>query len=81
MASVVKLNDVWAMLNNCAAGHLRKQSREYWIVTYNKKTYRSLPLGPHGHRHNPEIESGHVRSLVRQLGIPSGCVEIYLDLR
>jgi hypothetical protein len=80
MAHVVKLNDIWLMLDACAPGHTRRPSREYWTVTFDGKTYRSLPLGPHGRRHNPDIEAGHVRSLIRHLGISKDCVEKHVDL-
>jgi hypothetical protein len=80
MASVVRLDDVFLMLDRCAAGHTRRASREYWRVTYNGKTYRALPLGSHGRRHNPEIESGHVRSLVRHLGIDRACADRFVNI-
>jgi hypothetical protein len=79
MARVVKLNDVWAMLDQCAPGYTKRASREYWIVGYCGKTYRTLPLGRHGRRQNPEIESGHVRSMARHFGILP-CASGLLDL-
>lgn len=80
MARVVKLNDVWAMLDDCASGHTKRASDHYWIVSYNSKTYRSLPLGPHGKRQNPDIEAGHVRSLVRHLQIPQDCASKHVNV-
>lgn len=80
MAHFVKLNDIWSMLDDCAKNHTRKASREYWAITFNGKTYRSLPLGPHGRRENPDTEAGHVRSLIRHLGISRECAEKHLDL-
>ena len=81
MASVVRLTDVWLMLKNCAKGHTKKASVEYWTVHYNGKSYRSLPVGAHGRRQNPEIESGHVRSLVRHLGISRNCADRFVELQ
>ena len=81
MAHVVRLDEVWRMLDACAEGYSKRESREYWIVSYNAKTYRSLPLGPHGRRHNPETEAGHIRALIRHLGVSKECAEKYLDLR
>ena len=80
MAHLVRLNDVWRMLDDCAKGHTKKPSREYWAITFNGKTFRSLPLGPHGRRQNPETETGYVRSLIRHLGISSDCAGRHLDL-
>lgn len=80
MAHVVKLSDVWRMLDACAAGYLKKASREYWTVTFNGKCYRSLPLGQHGRRENPDIETGHVRSLIRHLEISKDCAKNHVDI-
>jgi integrase len=30
---------------------------------------RSLPVGPHGKRHNPAIQVGHVKNMVKHFGI------------
>jgi hypothetical protein len=58
MGHLVKLHDVWKMLDACAPGHTKTASRHYWTVSFNKRSYRSLPLGAHGRRKNPEIETG-----------------------
>lgn len=81
MARVVDLEDVWRMLEACAPGYTKRASREYWTVRYNGKAYRSLPLGAHGRRHHPELEAGHVRSMLRHLGVAFGCAEAHLNLR
>jgi len=80
MAHLVKLNDVWRMLDGCAQGYTKMASRHYWTVGFNKRSYRSLPLGGHGRRKNPEIETGHVRALIRHLQIPEDCAAQYLNL-
>lgn len=80
MAHLVRLNDVWQMLDHCAAGHVKRSTEHHWVVSYNGKTYRALPLGPHGRRQNPEIETGHVRALLRDLRIARECADRYLDL-
>lgn len=66
---MVRLLDIWAMLDACAPGHVRRQGRHHWIVSYEGRTYHTLPLGPHGRRINPEIATGYVRSLARHLRI------------
>ena len=80
MAAVVRLKDVWRMLDACAPGHIRRVSDHYWIVSWNGKSYRSLPKGAHGRRDNPEIETGHVRALIRHLGISAQCAAKYVSL-
>lgn len=80
MARLIKLNDIWRMLAECAPGYERRESREYWTVKYNGKSYRSLPRGPHGRRINPDIETGYVRSLIRHLAIDLECAERSLNL-
>ena len=79
MPRLTPLLEIWRMLDACAPGHQRRASREYWTVKFNGKSYRSLPVGPHGRRVNPDIETGHVRSLARHLGILP-CAEEHLDL-
>jgi hypothetical protein len=76
---VIRLQDIWAMLDKCAPGHVRRKGKHHWIVAYQERTYRSLPLGPHGRRVDPEIETGYVRSLVRHLGIEE-CARAFLNL-
>ena len=76
---MIGLLDIWAMLDQCAPGHTRKQGKHHWIVTLGDKAYHALPLGPHGRRVNPDIETGYVRSLVRQPGIEE-CVRKFLHL-
>ena len=81
MAAVVKLKDVWAMLDDCLPDHSKKASREYWTISLNGKLpYRGFPSGKHGKRENPDIESGHVRSLVRYFGINSDCSDKHVNL-
>ena len=80
MPRFVRLNDVWRMLDGCLDGYVKSSSREYWTVTFAGRSYRSIPLGRHGHRHNPEIEAGHIRSLVRFFSINKTCVDLYVNL-
>jgi hypothetical protein len=80
MARVVRLNDVWRMLDNCLPGYERKESDHYWTVKYGGRSFRTVPLGAHGRRQNPEIESGYIRSLVRFFSIDQDCVRRFIDL-
>lgn len=57
------------MLQQCAPGYEKEAKTHNWHVKYSGKTYPTLPLGPHGRRQNPDIEIGHVRSMIRFFGI------------
>lgn len=66
---MIPLAEIWDMLDQCAPTHKRKQREHNWLITYNGKAFPSLPLGPHGARKNVSIEVGHVKKMVRFLGI------------
>ena len=70
----IRLRKVWAMLDVCALGYRRVKRTHNWWVMYGEKTYRHLPLGPHGKQTNPDIQIGHVKNMVRHLGI-DGCAK------
>jgi hypothetical protein len=74
----ISLKQIWAMLDHCAPGHTRSAKLHHWWITFGEKTYRSLPLGRHGRRANPEIEVGHVRKMVRHLSV-SDCAAKFLN--
>ena len=74
----VPLKDIWAMLDRCAPGHTRKLREHNYVVYYGKESFPSLPLGRHGKRENPAIEIGHIRQMVRQLGLDNECVKRHL---
>ena len=59
------------MLDHCAPGHTRKAREHNYLVTYKGVSYPSLPLGKHGRRDNPDIQAGHVKKMVRFLGLDS----------
>jgi hypothetical protein len=71
----VPLKEIWAMLEECAPGHTVKTRDHNHCVRWSGKTYPSLPRGKHGRRDNPPIEVGHVKQMVRQLGIDPECVK------
>ncbi len=77
-AASVRMAEIVAMLNACADGHeIQTTDHHHWIL-FNGKTFRRIPLGKHGHRRNVEVEIGHVRSMVRHLGIDSGCAKKHI---
>ena len=61
------------MLDDCAEGYSIRTSIHNRRVTYNDKIYPSFP------KHD-EIELGHVRSLVRHLGIDKDCSNRFLRI-
>ena len=78
-SGTVRLSSIFEMLNHCAKGYERKESKHYNIITYREKAYRNFPKGYHGEK-NPEIEKGHVRKLIRFLGIDEDCARKHLPL-
>lgn len=76
---LVRMSAIQAMLMACAPGHrIEPREHRHWVY-YAGKVYRGLPMGKHGHRRNVEIEIGHVRSLVRFLGIDTKCARKHLE--
>jgi hypothetical protein len=83
---VVAFADVRKMLETCAPGaRIDEKLHQYW-VTYQGKSFRTLPRGDHAHRGHKAsgagIEFGYVRSLVRHLEIDCPCArELFPDLK
>ena len=67
----IALKEIWRMLDSCAPGNERRAKPHNWwvIMPGGRPPYPSLPLGPHGNRENPDIQVGHVKKMVRSLGI------------
>jgi hypothetical protein len=80
MANFVELDDVWQMLDNCLKGYTKKSSDEYWTVKFNGRSYRRIPVGPHGRKTNVAVQSGHIRSLVRFFEIKEDCYKPLVDI-
>jgi len=80
MPRLVSLDDVWRMLDACLEGHERIPKPHRWNVKHGGRIYHEVPLGEHGRRKNPEIETGHIRGLVKFFGIPKTCYEKFVDL-
>jgi hypothetical protein len=64
----VPLKRVWQLLDTCAPGHTHN-----YCVRFRDKSFPTLPLGRHGKRESPPIQIGHIRQIVRQLGIDRDC--------
>lgn len=80
MPRVVRLDDVWAMLDHCLKGYERSEKPHRWNVKFAGRVYHEVPLGKHGHRKNAEIEAGHIRGLVKFFGIKTECYSQFLNL-
>jgi hypothetical protein len=65
----ITLADIWAMLDRCAPGHTRQQRVHNWVVKYQDKTFPNLPVGKHGARRHVSIQVGHIKKMIRALGI------------
>ena len=64
----VKLARLWKILARCAPGYIRAEKEHHWWVTYEGKTFTSLPKGGHGTRKRAEVQLGVVRSMARMFG-------------
>ncbi|MPZ20884.1 MAG: hypothetical protein GEV06_23715 [Luteitalea sp.] len=72
--ALVPLKRVFEMLDACAPGYTATETVHHYRICYQQRTYATLPLGAHGPRHNPEIERGHVRRMIRHLQLDPSCV-------
>jgi hypothetical protein len=61
------------MLVECAKGHTFKELPHNFCVYYGGKTYPSLPR-------YTQMEVGHVKKMVRHLGLDVECVNRHLGL-
>jgi hypothetical protein len=59
------------MLANCAPDHAIRNTTHFLKVQYNGKTFPSLPS-------YKDIELGHIRKMVRALGINKECANKYI---
>jgi hypothetical protein len=73
----ILLNDVWAMLDDCAVGHTRRLHTHNYSIKWNGRLYRP-PKGAHG-RANPQIERSHVRRLVKYFSLQD-CARAHLQI-
>jgi hypothetical protein len=64
----IKLATVWKMLKKCAPGHARIELGHHWRIDFGDRSYPAFPLGKRRSK-TPEVQLGHVRKMVRHLGI------------
>jgi hypothetical protein len=72
------MNDVLAMLTNCAPGHTVKEYTHNICICYHDLTYPALPKGEHG-KSNPPIQNGHIKRMARFFGILR-CAKDFLSI-
>ena len=78
---MIKIDSVYEMLEACAPGHTLSTKTHHVWVTYQSKTYRKLPKGPHGKgAKNYPVEPGIVRSMARTFEIEE-CAREHLGIR
>jgi len=65
------------MLDVCLPGYRRKERTHNWCISAGDRSYPRIPRDTHNKRHNPDIQIGHVRSLVRFFDIRE-CAESQL---
>lgn len=65
----VSLNEVRAMLDACAPGHVfRQHGDHYYLIAYKGLTFPTFPRGAHG-KSNPEIQRGVVKKMAKFFGV------------
>ncbi len=62
------------MLEDCAKGHSIRLANHFRMVTYNYKTFPTLPK-------QENIEIGHIRQMVRHLEIDKECANKYFSIK
>jgi hypothetical protein len=76
----VLLRDIFAMLDDCAPGWSMTKSLHHFRVTYQGRTYPSLPKGRHGKREGRgEIQKKQVKDLAEFFGILD-CAKRHLEV-
>lgn len=78
-AGRVRLRAIYDMLDRCAPGYSIKVSEHRIRVTWRERVYPALPRGEHGAGDRAEIEKGHVKKMVRALGIEE-CAKAVLEV-
>lgn len=75
----VRLKKIWKMLDKCAPGYTHQTKTHKIWVTYNGRTYPSLPRGKKGAK-NPEIQVGHIKQMINHLEIDMECAQSELEI-
>lgn len=67
----IQLRKIFAMLEVCAPGHERTETKHHWAIRYRGTAYRRLPKGQHSRQRSlrGDVNSFHVKAMCRRLGI------------
>jgi hypothetical protein len=71
MSASTALSKVEKMLNECAPGYKIRLANHSRVIHFGGKVYPTFP------KHDP-VENGHIRKLVRFLGINTACASRHL---
>jgi hypothetical protein len=71
MSASTHLSTVIKMLDECAPGYSIRLANHSRVIQFGGKVYRTFP------KHDP-MENGHIRKLVRFLGISMSCASKHL---
>jgi hypothetical protein len=71
MSASTPLSKVEKMLQACAPGYTIRLANHSRVIHFGGKVYRTFP------KHDP-VESGHIRKLIRFLGIDASCASKHL---
>ena len=73
----VRLSAILKMLKSCAPGRIITEGKHKLVVRYNDLIYHNLQKGDHG-EHDPELQLGGIRQMVRHLKLDPKCVKRFL---
>src|SRR6202050_2910510 len=71
MSASTPLSKVEKMLKECAPGYTIRLANHSRVIHFGGKVYRTFP------KHDP-VENGHIRKMVRFLGIGTSCASKHL---
>lgn len=71
MSVTASLEDILKLLKACAAGHDIRPTTHYFRVKYKGLVFPDLPT-------YQNVEIGHIRKMVRALGIDKACANAHI---
>lgn len=67
------------MLKACAPSFTSERKKHRIWISYNGLIFRGMPTGEHGEQ-NPKIQVGHIKHMIRYLGIKLECAREHLSI-
>lgn len=68
MSASARYADVLRMLEDCASGFSVRLATHSRVISFGGRVYRTFPKFP-------DIERGHIRKMIRYLGINAECAK------